>query len=249
MSVETARDREEAEAKAKRIERWRQTGRIFESTPELRWLFIEIALANGGELDWLDKDRLTDLVAEPIWGSFWSDRSHCDALMEQGAIFVENSKFHCTALRDFFILRLVSCLRKAIRDYEPKRKKFVWHLVALAVVVGLFMYSAWLGGALAVLYLLNEAGKYRARHRWQNQKLAVESAENVIRRGGFDEPEIIRTLETIQQGGAPVPSVLYALLRLPDGISSTRFRGVTTRSMTRKRRRFGRNGKRSLISC
>ena len=74
MSVETARDREEAEAKAKRIERWRQTGRIFESTPELRWLFIEIALANGGELDWLDKDRLTDLVAEPMWGSLWSDR-------------------------------------------------------------------------------------------------------------------------------------------------------------------------------
>ena len=83
MSEGTARDREEAEAKAKRIERWRQTGRIFESTPDLRWLFIELALANGGELDWLDKDRLTDLVAEPILGSLWSDRNYCDALMDR----------------------------------------------------------------------------------------------------------------------------------------------------------------------
>ncbi len=215
MSEGVARDREEAEAKAKRIERWRQTGQIFESTPDLRWLFIEFALANGGELDWLDKDRLTDLVAEPIWGSLWSDRSYCDALMEQGAIFVENSKFHCTTLRDFFVLRLVSCLRKAIRDYEPKRKKLVWHLAALAAVVALFMYSAWLGGALAALYLLSEAGKSRSHHTWQSQKLAVESAENLIRLGGFDEIEIIRMLEAIQQGGAPVPSVLYALLRLP----------------------------------
>lgn len=215
MNEGTTRNREETEAKAKRIERWRQTGGIFKSTPDLRWLFIELALANGGELDWLDKDRLTDLVAESIWGSLWSDRSNCDTLMEQGAIFVENSKFHCTALRDFFVLRLVSCLRQAIRDNEPKRKKFVWHLAVLSVVVALFMYSAWLGGVLVALYLLNEVGKSRSHHRWQRQSLAVESAENVIRRGGFDEIEIIRVLEATQQGGASVPSVLYALLRLP----------------------------------
>ncbi len=215
MSDQDAREREEAEAKAKRIERWRQTGRVFESTPDLRWLFVELALADGGELDWHDKDRLTDLVAEPIWGSLWSDRSYCDDLMKQGAIFVENSRFHCTALRDFFIFRLISCLAKAIHDYEPKRRRFVWHLVALGVAVALFTYSAWLGGVLAVLYLLNEVGKTRAHHKWQKQKATVESAENVIRRGGFDEPEIIRALETLQHGGAPVPSVLYALLRVP----------------------------------
>ena len=135
--------------------------------------------------------------------------------MEQGAIFVENTKFHSTALRDFFILRLVSCLAKAIRDYEPKRKKLVWHLVACAVVFGLLTYSVWLWSALVVLYLLIEGGKTRAHLKWQKQKLKVESAENVIRRGGFDEPEMIGALEALQHGGAPVPSVLYALLRLP----------------------------------
>ena len=215
MVQDEAREPEELEAKAKRIERWRQTGRIFDLTPDLRWLFVELALTNGGELDWLDKDRLTDLVAEPIWGSLWSERSYCDLLMEQGAIFVENTKFHSTALRDFFILRLVSCLAKAIRDYEPKRKKLVWHLVACAVVFGLLTYSVWLGSALVVLYLLIEGGKTRAHLKWQKQKLKVESAENVIRRGGFDEPEMIGALEALQHGGAPVPSVLYALLRLP----------------------------------
>ena len=76
MVQDEAREPEELEAKAKRIERWRQTGRIFDLTPDLRWLFVELALTNGGELDWLDKDRLTDLVAEPIWGSLWSERSY-----------------------------------------------------------------------------------------------------------------------------------------------------------------------------
>lgn len=216
MSEDEVRDREEAEAKAKRIERWRQAGRVFESTPDLRWLFAELVLADGGEMNWYRKDRLTDLIAEPIWGSLWNDdRSYSDDLMKQGAIFVENSKFHCTALRDFFVLRLISGLAKAIRDSEPKPKKIVWHLVAFIVLFGIFTYNAWLGGVLAALYLLNEVGKTKARNKWQKQKLTAESTENAIRRGGYDEPEIIRALEVLQRDSAQVPSVLYALLRLP----------------------------------
>jgi hypothetical protein len=215
MSQDELRAREEADAKAKRIERWRQTGRVFESTPDLRWLFVELALANGGELDWNDKDRLTDLVAEPIWGSLWSDRNYCEYLMKQGAVFVENSKFHCTALRDFFILRLIFCLKKEVLYCEPSKRKLVRHLFAFAVIFGLLAYSAWLGGVLAVFYLLNEASKIRVRHRWQKLKSIVESIEDVIRRGGFDELEVICALETLQHGGVSVPSVLYALLRLP----------------------------------
>ncbi|GEM_PF-5327668 len=215
MSEDEAQDREAAEAKAKRIEHCHQTGRVFDSTPDLRWLFVELAIAGGGELDWYDKNRLTDFIAEPIWASLWSDRSYCDALIKQGAIFVENSKFHCTALRDFFTLRLISCLAKSVRDYKPKETPFFRYLLTIAVIAVLLSYNSWLGGALAVLYLLNEANKTRARYKWRKQNLAVESAENVIRQGGFDEPEIIRRLETLQHGGAPVPSVLYALLRLP----------------------------------
>src|SRR4051794_37257877 len=98
ISEETARSREEAEAKAKRIERWRQTGHIFDSTPDLRWLFVELALANGGELDRHDKDRLTDFIVEPIWGALWGKSSYFENLVKQGAILVEHSKFHCTGL-------------------------------------------------------------------------------------------------------------------------------------------------------
>jgi len=68
MSKDEARDRKEAaEAKAKRIERWHQTGGVFESTPELRWLFFELALANGGELDWDDKHRISGGSASSVW--------------------------------------------------------------------------------------------------------------------------------------------------------------------------------------
>ena|ERR1019366_4103244 len=92
MSEDEARDRKEAEAKAKRIERWHQTGSVFESTPELRWLFFELALANGGELDRDDKHRLTELVSKPIWGSLWSDRS-ADLLFGRSALLVKMRGF------------------------------------------------------------------------------------------------------------------------------------------------------------
>ncbi len=215
MTEEAIREREEAEGKAKRIERWHQSGRVFQSSRDLPWLFVELALANGGELDWSDRSRLTDLVAEPIWGSLWDHHYYCSKLMEQGAIFVENSKFHCTALRDFLILRMVSCLVKDMGYYERKPKKRFWHLLSFAVILMVFAYRFWLGIVLTALYILSEAVKGKARYRWRQQRMTVESVENVIRRGGFDEPEVIRTLERLQQSGTVVPSVLYALLRLP----------------------------------
>src|ERR1700680_2222092 len=92
-------DREEAEAKAKRIKRWHQAGRVFDAPPDLRWLFVELAMKNGGEIDDLDEARLREFIAEPIWAKMWDQGGYSDELLKQGAALVENPKFQCAALR------------------------------------------------------------------------------------------------------------------------------------------------------
>ena len=254
MSDGEARPCEEAEAKAKRIERWRKTGHIFDSTPDLHWLFVELALANGGELDWYDKDRLTDFIVEPIWGELWSKKSYSENLIKQAAILVDNSKFHCTALRDFFVLRLTESLAVHVADpvkdrlVAATRKLIAAFLLLLAVVLYLFV-NWW--SAAAVLFLLmakawswfrelDNAQKCTFRNRHTRDKIREIAA--TVKRGGFDEPTIIRQLELfdvkippipelvyvyncpyllgsdptgIQEHTIPIPDVLYALLRLP----------------------------------
>jgi hypothetical protein len=205
-------DREQVEAKAKRIERWHQTGEIFYSTPDLRWLFVELALANGGELDWQDEDRLRNFVAEPIWGSLWSQGSYFDDLVKQGAILVENSKFQCTGLRDFFIIRIISCLIQG--DRQQKRSR-TWYVVStIAVVVAYLLFGGW--GLLVLAFVIwSEVHRANSNHRLKQIAQEVDQIYFEVRRGGYDEPSIIRRLETLEQRHIPIPSVLYALLRLP----------------------------------
>ena len=209
---ERTRDREEAEAKAKRIERWRQTGRIFESTPDLRWLFIELALANGGELDWLDQDRLTNLVAEPIWGSLWSKGGYFDDLVEQGAIFIENSKFHCTALRDFFISRMIACL---IQGETQQKRSNIWYIAStIAVIVACLFFGGW--GLLVLAFVIwSELQRSKLNEQLRQIVQDIDKIYFEVRRGGYDEPAIIRRVEGIEQRHVHIPSVLYALLRQP----------------------------------
>jgi hypothetical protein len=208
-------DRWEAEAKAKRIERWHQTGRVFQSLPELRWLFIELALANGGELDWHDKERLTNFVAEPMWGLQWgkgSKSSYFDNLVKQGGILVASPKFQCTVLRDFFIVRIVSCL---IHGEKEQQRNRIWYVVWTIVVLAAFIFfGAW--GLLALAFpVWSELGRLKMNNSLRQIFQEVNHISSEVQCVGYDEPTIIRRLEPLEQRFVPIPSVLYALLRLP----------------------------------
>jgi hypothetical protein len=86
---------------AQNVRHWHRTGRVFESSPDLYWLFVKLLLANWEVFDWTISRHLTDLVAEPIWGSLWGHPSY--ELNKQAASHVDDQKYQCTTLRDFFI--------------------------------------------------------------------------------------------------------------------------------------------------
>ena len=233
MSDAEKQEREETENKARRIERWHRTGQVFLSLPDLGWLYIELALANGGIIDWNDEDRLKKFVEKPIWDSLVNKNgNNVDALLEQSGIFVENTKFHSTALRDYFLREFFCKIRTAIEERlenpafvsknrgEARRKqknKLIWRLIIGAAIVGIGWYSFWVGLVLATIYglkLFIDAKKHR---EFVCQHVIVNSIIGAISKGGFDEPDVIRSLDVLKEkyNCEFVPSVLYALLRLP----------------------------------
>jgi hypothetical protein len=267
--------REEAENRRKRIECQHQTGQVFESAADLKWLYFELmlggALQRGEEEEigrrWVwglpqvqitDTEReLEDFIHEPIWESvYWRDRGHArsDDLMEQAARYIDRPQFHCTALRDFFIIRLTESLLTHVRD--PIKDRLVLALrpviVAFLVVlaIALYVFVNWWTAAIVAFALASKAWgwlkqidnleKCKIRNRFTRDK--INGIIATLKRGGFDEPTVIRQLELfdfkipplpklvyiygcpyfvgsnptgIQEHTIPVPDVLYALLRLP----------------------------------
>jgi hypothetical protein len=91
---------EEAEARKKRIVCRRQAGEFFDRSEDLKWLYFGLALQNTFE-EGRTEEHLEELVRQPIWDSLWGRRAE---LVSQAARYIGRPGFHCTALRDFFIL-------------------------------------------------------------------------------------------------------------------------------------------------
>ena len=205
-------DREESEAKAKRIKRWHRTGSVFETTPDLYWLFVKLAIANGGEIDVFDQDRLREFVAEPIWAEIFWGRDNLDELLQQGAALVENSKFQCTTLRDFLVKRIIACL---IPEAKEQKRSRSWQVVATVAVIGSFaLVGLW---GLLVLGFVGwlEFERFRFNERLRQASEEAKRIYSEVCLGGYDEHVIIRRLEALEKRHITIPSVLYALLRLP----------------------------------
>jgi hypothetical protein len=111
---------------------------VFESSPDLYWLFVKLLLANWEVFDWTISRHLTDLVAEPIWGSLWGHPSY--ELNKQAASYVDDQKYHCTTLRDFFITEMLDCLFPD--QPEPKRGR-LWYVFWVTVVTSFIFTRGW----------------------------------------------------------------------------------------------------------
>lgn len=249
------REREEEEARGKRIESYHQAGRVFESLPDLQWLYLDLAL-RGQMIGSIEND-LEDFICEPIRESLLDDGSR-EQIFRQTARYVDNPKFHCTALRDFLIIKLTEGLITGLADPVKEdmwvlRIVFLLPVLLLVAVLAAVLYifvNWWSAAALiAALFIvkawswLRESFYYRLKVRLRNHysRKRLKEIVRTIERGGFDEQTIIRQLEIfdaeipplpklVHVYGLPyllgsdqsgiqhtieIPSVLYALLRLP----------------------------------
>jgi hypothetical protein len=285
--------REEAENRRKRSESLHQTGTVFESTADLKWLYFHLALS--GALGPIEEARpvptkpdflpefsdiieklfphaigrtytqsptereLSDFIREPIWESiYWrgGGRTRSDALITQAARYVDRPLFHCTALRDFFIVRLTESLLTHVRD--PIKDRLVLALrpftatFLIVLTIAMYIFVNWWTAAIVAFVFASKVWGWlkqidnisicKIRNRLTRNK--IDELVAILKRGGFDEPTIIRHLEVldykfpplpklvyiygcpyllgpnqtgegIQEHTIPAPDVLYALLRLP----------------------------------
>jgi hypothetical protein len=214
------RAREEAEDRRNRIERWHQTGHVFESTPDLKWLYFDLALR--GVEEWETERELSDFIERPIWESvYWrgTGRTHSDELITQAARYVDRPLFHCTALRDFFIVRLTESLLMHVHDPIKDRlvlalRPFVAaFLVVLAIVLAKF--AIWWAAAIVALLLVGKGWGWlkeidhmqtcKGRNRLTRNKISGLVA--ILKRGGFDEPTVICQLEVLDYKNPPRPKL------------------------------------------
>jgi hypothetical protein len=243
------RERDEAEARRKRIECRRQAGLFLESTGDMKWLYFDLMIRGAFE-DWRTEDDLEKLLRETIWSSLWNG----EGAIEQAAHYIDRPIFHCTALRDFLVVRLIEPLSKPVHDpvkdrlVAAARKVMLSFLLPLALV--LYAFVNWWAAAAVLFFLaikgyswlkeIDNTQKCKFRNRCTREKINEITA--TVKRGGFDEPTIIRQLEIfdvkippvpkliyvygcpyflgsdptgIQEHTIPIPDVLYALLRLP----------------------------------
>ncbi len=251
--LSNTREQEEAEAKQKRITGHRQAGRLFDSVRDLKWLYFDLALKGEFE-NWSSTESdLRNLILGPTLESSW-EKGSVNRLTEQAVQYIENPVFHCTALRDFFIVRLVESLTSGIKD--PKKDRLVAFgriilvLFLLFLALALYTFVNWWAPAL-VLFLLGAKvwgwcrgieDMHQCKIRNQCTREKINDIVATLKRGGYDEPTIIRQVEIfdanipplpklvsiygcpyflgsdlsgIQEHTIAIPDVLYALLRLP----------------------------------
>jgi hypothetical protein len=238
------RAREDAEAREKRIKYQREAGHFFESNADMKWLYFDLTLRGvlektdeeketddivslilPGTLQKLRnspshaEEELKELVRKPIWESLWWDaargRSRIDDLTEQAARYIDRPLFHCTALRDFFILRLMGSLPQLVGD-DPIPRKRNWKarvllcICVLTAVPFIWIYVNWWSAALVLVFLWFLARRWEAQYennannRWSSRHYSKHFTQEAIfkliervRQGGFDEPTLIEQLELL----------------------------------------------------
>jgi hypothetical protein len=209
---------QETEARTRRIECRRHAGRFFQATSDLKWLYFDLAL-KGAFKDWSDtKDTLEQLVSRTIWGSLWGSP---DEIIEQAARYIYRPLFHCTAFRDFFAIRLFEVLPTHIRDPVKDRliaaiRKLMLVVVPLLALTLYILVSWWTSAVVMLLFVarafgwlkeVDTAQKLRIRNRFTREYINTIAA--TIKRGGFDEPTIIRQLEILDGKIPPLPKLVY----------------------------------------
>jgi hypothetical protein len=198
--MEDMREREEAENRRKRIECRHQTGEMFESAADLRWLYFDLSL-RGVDAE----SELKDFIREPIWESVYSRdcrRACSDDLIKQAARYVDRPLFHCTALRDFFVIRLTESLLAHVHDpirdrvVLALRKLMTAFLIALTIVLYLLV-NWWTAAIVAFLLAIKALGwlkeienKQQCQYRNRFTRDRINELVATLKRGGYDEPSI-----------------------------------------------------------
>jgi hypothetical protein len=236
----------EAEARRKRTECRRRAGHFLNSSGDMRWLYFDLSLRGTLENN---EQTLKKLVQELNW-----ENPAISEITVQAASYIDQPLLHCTELRDFFIVRLVEGLIASVRD--PIRDHVVIlfrgvlavSLLLLALVFFALDYR-WVPVGVSfflltklTIWLRDPEKMRRCTIRNHSTRERIIDIVAILRRGGFDEPTIVRQLEMldvkvpplpklvyiyncpyflasdptgIQEHTIPIPDVLYALLRLP----------------------------------
>jgi hypothetical protein len=209
--TEHRKAREDADARRKRIECRHQTGEIFETAADLEWLYFDLGLRGALE-DWQTERDLEDFVREPIWESLWYGNDEIRDLTKQAARYVDRPLYHCTALRDFFILRLMEALLPRVGDDPPTKKNWkvrvLLYIAALLAIPFIWIYINWWTAVLVMAFLWFLGRRWQvtyegnANNRWSTRHYSKHFTQESIRRfitrvreGGFDEPTLIQQLE------------------------------------------------------
>jgi len=214
---------DEDEASQKRSECRRQAGVFFESTDDIKWLYFDLALRGALE-DWRTQNDLERFVREPIWGLLCG---RSNELNKQAARYVDRPLFHCTALRDFFIIRLTENLTKLVEDKpiqreESNRLRLAATLGLLSMSVVLWIFVNWWSATL-ILLPLSLVGIRKLKANDQRilrafQWHAIKGIIGKVRRGGFDEQTIIEQLEMIDlKKSSPLPQLVSGNVPIPFG--------------------------------
>jgi hypothetical protein len=205
-------DRDEAAAKADRIHRQQLAGRVFAAMPDVFWLYFKLSRSSDGHMDRDDEERLKRFVVD----SLPSQSNQSYQAGEQSAIFLQNPRFHCTALRDFLIHRMVFDIEKSSRSREPLPPKIRYQLPWWAAIgCSSWFFGEWVGNFGTLIWVAYIAYGIWVREVWQKHMRSLQSTARAVASGGFDEPHILNVLQTLPPKFAEMPSVVYALFRLP----------------------------------
>jgi hypothetical protein len=218
------RECENAKDRRNRIERSHQTGHAFESIADLRWLYFELALRGALRSSYDTESELKEFIQAPIWESiYYRDRgaSSCDELMKQAGRYIDRPLFHCTALRDFFIVRLTESLLMHIHDPIKDRLVILFRglLTAFLIVLALALYlfiSSESAAVIAALLVIKSWSWFRQIDHMQTCKIRnqltrdkINKLVSILKRGGFDEPTITRQLEILDYSKSPLPRLVH----------------------------------------
>ena len=194
-----------------------KAGRILESTTDLKWLYFDIAL----------RDAMWDVntLVQCAWACAVPVGKGSD-LHAVAARYVDKPLFHCTALRDLLIVKLLEELLPRVgNDPTPTKanwKARVWLFIGLAGVIAFTsFYVGWwcLAIGLVLLWLLirrwvnqyenNSNNQYSIGHysKLETQEV-INGLISRVRRGGYDEFTLIEQIELLDTAKTPIGSAV-----------------------------------------
>jgi hypothetical protein len=208
------RGRENAEARRKRVECRHQVGYFFDSTDDMKWLYFDLAIKGAFEGARNTDRELEEFVRSAIWATLSGYQPNpLSTLIEETAHYIEKPRFHCTALRDFLILKLMGSLPQLVGDDPiPPKKNWKARLLlcigVLMTVPFIWIYANWWTAVLVLAFLWFLARRWEtqyennANNRWSLRHYSKHFTQEVIRKliervrqGGFDEPTLIEQIE------------------------------------------------------